>query len=160
MFYGCDNLEILDISNFDTTNCESYNNMFSNYVNLKYIDIKKLKDDKIIKDSFNNTKLFYVCQWMDLIKNSFAFNCCVYDIENNECDYIPPSTTILETTIIDESSFLIESTEYALNNQLNESTEQILSSEINEIPESISITTQNTEQTILSSQISESTKQF
>ena len=160
MFYGCDNLEILDISNFDTTNCESYNNMFSNYVNLKYIDIKKLKDDKIIKDSFNNTKLFYVCQWMDLIKNSFAFNCCVYDIENNECDYIPPSTTILETTIIDESSFLIESTEYALNNQLNESTEQILSSEINEIPESISITTQNTEQTILSSQISESTKQI
>ena len=160
MFYGCDNLKILDISNFDTTNCESYNNIFSNYVNLKYIDIKKLKDDKIIKDSFNNTKLFYVCQWMDLIKNSFAFNCCVYDIENNECDYIPPSTTILETTIIDESSFLIESTEYALNNQLNESTEQILSSEINEIPESISITTQNTEQTILSSQISESTKQI
>ena len=160
MFYGCDNLEILDISNFDTTNCESYNNMFSNYFNLKYIDIKKLKDDKIIKDSFNNTKLFYVCQWMDLIKNSFAFNCCVYDIENNECDYIPPSTTILETTIIDESSFLIESTEYALNNQLNESTEQILSSEINEIPESIPITTQNTEQTILSSQISESTKQI
>ena len=97
---------------------------------------------------------------MDLIKNSFAFNCCVYDIENNECDYIPPSTTILETTIIDESSFLIESTEYALNNQLNESTEQILSSEINEIPESIPITTQNTEQTILSSQISESTKQI
>ena len=160
MFYGCDNLEILDISNFDATNCKSYNNMFSNYVNLKYIDIKNLKDDKIIKDSFKNTKLFYVCQSTDLIRNIHAFNCCVSDIENNECDYIPPSTTILETTIIDESSFLIESTEYALNNQLNESTEQILSSEINEIPESISITTQNTEQTILSTQISESTKQI
>ena len=160
MFYGCDNLEILDISNFDTTNCKSYNNIFSNYFNLKYIDIKNLKDDKIIKDSFKNTKLFYVCQSTDLIRNIHAFNCCVSDIENNECDYIPPSTTILETTIIDESSFLIESTEYALNDQLNESTEQILSSEINEIPESISITTQNTEQTILSSQISESTKQI
>ena len=74
MFYGCDNLEILDISNFDLTKCDSYNNMFSNYDNLKYIDIKNLKTDKILIDSFKNTKLFYVCQSMDLIKNSYAFN--------------------------------------------------------------------------------------
>ena len=114
MFYGCDNLEILDISNFDVTNCYSYNNMFSNYVNFKYIDIKNLKSDSIIKDSFNNTKLFYVCQSMNLIRYSNAFNCCVYNIENHKCDYYIPPTTILESTIIDESSFLIESTEYVL----------------------------------------------
>jgi len=164
MFYGCDNLEILDISNFDTTKCDSYNNMFSNYVNLKYIDIKNLKNDKIIQNSFKNNKSFYVCQSMDLIRNSFAFNCCVYDIENNECDYIPPSTTILESTIIDESSFLIHITEYTLNNQLNGSIEMVLSSGIKEIiesiPESISITNKKIEQNILSTQISENTKQI
>ena len=167
MFYGCDNLEILDISNFVATKCDSYNNMFSDYVNLKYIDIKNLKNYNILKDSFNNTKLFYVCQWMDLIRNSFAYNCCVYDIENHECDYIPPPTTILESTIIDESTFLIGSTEYDLNNQLNESTEQILSSEKNEITESIpntqikdDTTSQNSETTILSTEISESTEQI
>ena len=114
MFYGCDNLEILDISNFDTTKCDSYNNMFSYYANLKYINIKNLKSDTILKDSFNNTKLFYVCQSTNLIQNSKAFNCCVEDIENNECD-------IPSTTIIDESSFLVESTEEILSSEIAES---------------------------------------
>ena len=166
IFYGCNNLEILDISNFDTAKCDSYNNMFSNYANLKYIDIKNLKNDNIFKDSFNNSKLFYVCQSMVLIRNYYAFNCCVYDIENHECDYIPPSTTILETTIINEPSFPNQTTEYSLNNQLNESTNQIVISVINEITQSISnaeikneTSTRNIDQTILTTQISEGTKQ-
>ena len=105
MFNGCDNLEILDISNFDTTNCDSYNNMFSNYANLKYIDIKNLKNDHILKDSFINTKLFYVCQSMDLIRNYYSFNCCEYDIENHECDYIPPTESYILITYMQEVDY-------------------------------------------------------
>jgi hypothetical protein len=169
MFYGCDNLMILDISNFDAIKCDLYNNMFSYYTNLKYIDLKNLKNDKILTGNFNNTKLFYVCQSMNLIRNSYAINCCVYDIENDECDYIPfiPTTTIFESTIIDENSLQIESTQYTLNNQFNESTENLLITEINEITESNSIieiknatiqitTTRNIDQTALTPQINES----
>ena len=83
-------------------------------------DIKNLKNDAILKDSFTNTELFYVCQSTNLIQNSKAFNCCEYNIEDNKCDYIPP-TTILETTIIDESSFLIKSTEEILSSEIEES---------------------------------------
>ena len=107
MFYGCDNLEFLDISNFNVEKCNSYDNMFSNYVNLKYIDIKNLKSDKIFKNSFNNNEVFYVCQSMFIIRNSYAYNCCEYNIETNKCDYIPP--TFLDSTVIYESTNLYSS---------------------------------------------------
>ena len=62
MFYGCTNLEILDISNFNLAKCDSFNKIFSNYDYLKYLNIKNINTDKIFQDYFKNTKLFYVCK--------------------------------------------------------------------------------------------------
>ena len=114
MFYGCDNLEYLDISNFNVEKCNSYDNMFSNYNNLKYIDIKNIKSDKMFKDSFKNTELFYVCQSMIIIRNSHAYNCCEYNIEAHKCDYIintEISTTQLESSEMKQITTQLEKIE-------------------------------------------------
>jgi len=140
MFYGCDNLEILDISNFNEEKCNLYDNIFSNY-------IKNIKSDKMFKNSFNNNELFYVCQSMFIIRNSFAYNCCEYNIETNECDYIPP--TFLDSTIIYEStdlysSLISQSTEHST--EFIENSEQFESSEINQTTNTL-LTTQIEEKT-------------
>ena len=73
--------------------------MFLNYTKLKYLDIKNINTNKIFKNSFNNEELFYVCQSMRIIINSYTYNCCDYNIETNECDYAPP-TAIPDSTIV------------------------------------------------------------
>ena len=82
--------------------CHSFHDMFSNIDNIRYIDIKNLKNDKIISLSFNKSELFYVCQSLIIINNSNAYNCCEYNITTDQCEYIPPSTiiTTIPTTIL------------------------------------------------------------
>ena len=136
MFYGCSNLEILDISNFNLTKCDSFDNMFSNYDNLKYLDIKHINTDKIFQDSFNNSKLFYICQSEFIINNSYAYNCCEYNIQNHECDYVSPF--ILDTTIVSTTEQFIFSTSVS-----NTIPNTIFNNIFTTVPTSISETLQN-----------------
>ena len=104
MFYDCNSLKIIDISNFDMIECDFFNDMFFNIDNISYINIKNLQNDKIINNSFNQEKLFYVCESIFIIQNKYAYNCCDYNFETNQCDYIPLTDII--TDLIDESTII------------------------------------------------------
>ena len=53
MFYGCDNLNFVDLSNFNMIECNSYNDLFSNVDNIRYINLYNFKNDKIIDSIFS-----------------------------------------------------------------------------------------------------------
>ena len=117
MFYNSTSLQYLDISNFDLSNCEEYKNIFLNLDNIRFINLVNLKDGKNIDKSINKEELFYICQSMNIIRNSFAYNCCDYNIELDVCEYILP-------TIIDSSS-IVTPEDIQTTNTLLESTENI-----------------------------------
>ena len=106
IFYGCDNLAYIDISNFNMSKCENYNNMFSSTNKIKFINLFNLANDKTISKVFRKTKnLIFICQSEEIIKNPKAYNCCDYNIELDECDmpsFIIP--TIEESTFISPQS--------------------------------------------------------
>ena len=92
MFSNCKQLKVLDISSFNMIKIDSRNgeNMFSNLLNLGYINIYNVKNTKdyikqsILKDIDNLT----ICQKEDIIistKNAY-YNCCYYDILSNICE--------------------------------------------------------------------------
>ena len=127
MFYKCDSLLYLDISNFDMTNTSSYDNMISLNNNIKYINLYEFKNDKILSEIFKNKKSFYVCQKELIITNPNAFNCCDFNFETDDCDYVGPSHSrselppmidstegeLIETTILDEptTQYEVQTTE-------------------------------------------------
>ena len=58
MFYGCDSLNYLDISNLILINVFYSKNMFSNISNLKYINIYNTSDYyHVLSDYFNFVRL-------------------------------------------------------------------------------------------------------
>jgi surface protein len=56
MFQDCENLEKLDLSNFDVSNVADMREMFSGCNNLKYLNIKKFIKNDITKDMFSSIK--------------------------------------------------------------------------------------------------------
>ena len=103
MFYGCDSLKFIDISNFNLTNCDSNDDLFSNITSIKYINIYNITDNKIISKEFENVNDLFVCQLENIIINEKVYNCCDYDIEVDECQSFPETTIIdTETDIQDE----------------------------------------------------------
>ena len=56
MFQDCENLEKLDLSNFDVSNVADMREMFSGCNNLKYLNIKKFIENDITKDMFSSIK--------------------------------------------------------------------------------------------------------
>ena len=56
MFQECENLEKLDLSNFDVSNVADMREMFSGCNNLKYLNIKKFIENDITKDMFSSIK--------------------------------------------------------------------------------------------------------
>ena len=117
MFYNSTSLQYLDISNFDLSNCEKYDNILSNLDNIKFINLVNLKNGKDIDKSINKEELFYICQSIDIIINSFAYNCCDYNFELNVCEYIPPTFIDSSTILTPEATTntLLKSTEYLTN---------------------------------------------
>ena len=111
MFYECISLEIIDLSNFNMIECQKFNNIFSNIENIKYINLKNFKNDKIISQIFNKKERFFVCQKEEIIKNRYAYNCCDYNIESNECN-------IKESTIIDIDTSIQETSEIKLSDSI------------------------------------------
>ena len=74
-----------------------------------------MKDGKNIDKSINKEELFYICQSINIIRNSFAYNCCDYNIELDVCEYILPtiidSSSIVTPEVIQTTNTLLESTE-------------------------------------------------
>jgi surface protein len=103
MFYGCDSLSFLDVSNFNMNNSQNYSNMFSNISNIKYLNLYNLTNDKIFADTFNETDDLYVCQKESIIPN--AYNCCDYNYTSGECNSAIIASTLntIETTQISTS---------------------------------------------------------
>jgi len=95
MFYGCDSLAFLDVSNFNMDNCDSYSNMFSNISNIKYLNLYNLTKDKIFANIFNETDNLYACQKENILPN--AYNCCDYNYEAGECN---SSTSEITSNIV------------------------------------------------------------
>ena len=87
MFYQCDSLNFLDISNFNMINCYSYDNLFSNINNIRYINLYNFQNDKILSQVFSRTNNdLYVCQKDNIITNSRAYNCCDYNFVYDVCN--------------------------------------------------------------------------
>ena len=111
IFYECNSLNYLDLSNFNMINCDYYNNIFTNISNIKYINLHNFKNDKIISEIFEKGDNLFVCQKEKIIKNPRAYNCCNYIFEAHKCNEdikyststydIPRSTdnNILTTTL-------------------------------------------------------------
>ena len=53
MFFRCNSLKSIDLSNFDMINCISYKYIFLGVYNIKYINLYYFKNDKIISNTFN-----------------------------------------------------------------------------------------------------------
>ena len=86
MFNGCSSLISIDLSNFNMSNCISYNDMFSNNNNIKYINIYNFKNDKIISKTFNNiNNSIFICQKDKIIVNPKAYNCCDFNLKAYDC---------------------------------------------------------------------------
>ena len=60
IFYGMNALKYLDISNFNMSQCNLFNNIFSNISNIRYINIQNLNNDKAISNSFNNKMIYFM----------------------------------------------------------------------------------------------------
>ena len=86
MFYGCDSLIILDLSYFNLINCYLYDQMFSNYHEIRYVNLYGIKNDKIISETFNKINNLFVCQKDKIITNAKAYICCNYNLETDDCD--------------------------------------------------------------------------
>jgi len=112
MFYGCNQLKYIDLSNFDTSNVEDMNGMFDNCTSLEFLDISNFKVSKVncmesmfnevnklkyisiyniqyneyfksnISNEFHNTNYLIVCQNEDIITNENIINACC-DYNNN-----------------------------------------------------------------------------
>ena len=88
MLYKCSSLESIDLSNFDMINCHSYNNIFSDINNIKYLNLYNFKNDKLISNIFNNTNnSIFICQKNKIINNQKAYNCCDSNLKNYECAF-------------------------------------------------------------------------
>ena len=87
MFLGCDSLKFLIIPDFNMINCGSYDNMFSNINNIRFINLSDSSNDKIISTYFaeiNND--IQVCQKDNIISNTKLNICCNYDFTIDKCD--------------------------------------------------------------------------
>ena len=69
-------------------NCNEYNNMFSDMSNIKYINLKNIKNDndKIISQFFYSKDGLYVCQSETILTNPNIYNCCDYNYQSNKCN--------------------------------------------------------------------------
>ena len=88
MFEGCNSLNFIDMSNFDFSNCNSYSNMFSSNNNLKFVNLYNINDNNnILSNIFNEVSNLYICIKSNNIINPNIYNCCDYNHESNECNF-------------------------------------------------------------------------
>ena len=101
LFYNCSALEILDIKNFNLINVESFKGIFTKMNKIQYIDLMNLINKKNIWESLDKNVTFYICQSRVIIENPFAFNCCEFLVNPDECNYIPSTQLMnVQTTEI------------------------------------------------------------
>ena len=67
--------------------------------NILYIDLMNIKNENnTILKSLDKKETFFICQTRTIIKNPFAFNCCEFMTNPNECNYLPPTTIMNSQT--------------------------------------------------------------
>ena len=89
MFYFCYFLKALDLSHFNSQNIVSSIEMFDNIDDFKYINLYYAKDDNniISKSYLNEIDNLTVCQREKIITNENINNsCCKYNIETDICE--------------------------------------------------------------------------
>jgi len=82
-------------------NATSYDDMISPNNKIKFLNLYEFKNDKIMSEVFKNKKDFFICQKEFIITNPHAFNCCDYNFETDDCNYVGPSLSILDSTLIE-----------------------------------------------------------
>ena len=58
-----------------------------------------IKNEKNIWESLNKNETFYICQIKVIIQNQFAFNCCEFMTNPNECKYLSAAAILNSQTI-------------------------------------------------------------
>ena len=119
MFYGCDSLFFLDLSNFNMINCENYENIFSNILNIRYINLYNFQNEKIISQIFNEIDNLFVCQKINNITNLNGHICCNYNFETNKCNSVFIEDTSEETTNIQSSIINVRETDSVVLKETN-----------------------------------------
>ena len=128
IFFGCKELVALDISNFHFDKVKSFENMFYNDINLKYINIYNAINNENLSsinvDELNNQNIL-VCQKINILNNeNFRNLCCDFNIELKKCqstNYMtirygrPPSNLFWKNK--DNIHFIIKGNETFLINQ-------------------------------------------
>ena len=88
MFKGLNSLILLDLGNFNMEKVSLANNMFSEFENLKYINLYGAKNtgNYITGSILNNMNNLTICQKDNIITNQNAnYNCCYFDIVEKKC---------------------------------------------------------------------------
>ena len=121
MFYECNSLNFIDMSNFDMSNCNSYSNMFSSNNNLKFINLYNINDNNnILSNIFNGVSSLYVCTKSNNIISPNIYNCCDYNYESNECnnkivDSGPQNQYYISTSIV---NIIIHQNQYSTDSSI------------------------------------------
>ena len=70
MFYRCESLESIDVSNWDVSNVKDMHSMFEGCESLESIDVSKwdVRNIRDIKNMFNGCKFDYKLQGNKLVK--------------------------------------------------------------------------------------------
>ena len=72
MFYGCNSLTSLDVSNFNTSNATNMNHMFRSCKSLKSLDISNFNTSKVSDMRY----MFYYCESLITITGIIDMKSC------------------------------------------------------------------------------------
>lgn len=89
MFYGCTQLQLIDLYSIKMNKIITAQNMFKNLDNLKYINLIHVKDSylNITESILNRKDNLTICQNDNIIRNENAtYQCCYYNTEYQECE--------------------------------------------------------------------------
>ena len=140
MFAGCSSLSSLDISNLDMKNCNNFENMFSDISTIKYLNLFKFKNDKIISTLFKEAKDIIICQSEKIVTSPSAIYCCGYDFKNNIClEPVPtniPFPSKIPTSIANK---IPTESPIAITTYIKNNIKTTIPSKINEISKSTTI---------------------
>ena len=155
MFHGCIYLNFLDIINFDTFNCQYYNDMF-NSNNIQFINLFNFSNDIIIAQNTNTTDNIFVCQKENIATNPNAYNCCSFNFIINECNLnfyinVPNEITNNQSQTINIPEIILDTSQEIVKTQISsdfsQETDNVQTQTINYIDIEI-----NTSQEIINNQ--------
>ena len=89
LFYNCDSLRILDLSNFNMQQVTRAGDMFTGLTSLIYLNATNmvLSQGGISNQFFIESQHLIVCQSQDIFRNNKLYEiCCSFNVENEMCE--------------------------------------------------------------------------